>query len=71
MTVENLMKSFGSKYQSLTGNFQNAGIYTTWQLDSFLRTYSKSPATRKAFEGQEFEAIEIYGLLNKNKLNFF
>ena len=65
MTVENLMKSFGSKYQSLTGNFQNAGIYTTWQLDSFLRTYSKSPATRKAFEGQEFEAIEIYGLLNK------
>lgn len=65
MPVGDLMKSFGSNYQSLTGNFKNAGINTTWQLDTFLRTYSKSPATRKAFEGQEFEAIEIYGLLNK------
>ncbi len=64
LSIESLMERLGP-YTVLTEDFKNAGINTTWQLDSFLKTLSKSSATKKAFKGQEFEAIEIYGKLNK------
>ncbi len=60
--IEHMMNKLGS-FASLSEDFKSAGINTVWQLDNFIKTFTKVPATRKAFSGQEFEAMEIYGKL--------
>ena len=62
--IEHMMNRLGS-FAALSNDFKNAGINTVWQLDNFIKIFTKVPATRKAFSGQEFEAIQIYGLLAK------
>ena len=60
--IEHMMNRLGS-FASLSNDFKNAGINTVWQLDNFIKTFTKSPTTKKAFSGQEYEAMQIYGLL--------
>ena len=62
--IEHMMNRLGS-FASLSNDFKNAGINTVWQLDNFIKTFTKSPTTKKAFSGQEYEAMQIYGLLTR------
>lgn len=52
--------------------FENAGISNSFALNRFLQTYSGNSETKKAFFGQEYEAVEVYGMLrNKEDMTRF
>ncbi len=66
-------------YQLLQPNYvniinsllSNSGIITVSQWEKFIKTYQKSE-TKRTFQGQEVEAIQIYGILdNKDDLSNF
>lgn len=62
--IEDLMKKL-TYFDTLIPVFKDSGIATLTQLDFFVKQYKKTPATRQVFNGQEIEAVKIYGKLTR------
>ena len=67
-----ILEGFGYDVDFITQLFEQSNIKTVLGLDNFLRVYNRDSETKKTFDGQEIEAVRIYGLLGeKDNLSRF